>query len=336
MGLELRNPLIVGSSGLTNSVEHLKEIAQNGAGAVVLKSIFEEQIKLETEKLLKSDNQQVATWKTAFDNIVGENDFMYEEALSYIGNFAKEHTLTDYLNFVSEAKKAIDIPLIASIHCVSQYDWQYFAKRIQNAGADAIELNVYLLPSDFRHSPEQNEKVYYDIVNEVKKHITIPFALKIGYYFSSLAQSVVKLSESGVSGLVLFNRPYNPDIDIHKMELTATHIYSSADEYARTLRWIAILSGRSQCDLAASGGIHDYESIVKQLLAGAKAVQMASFFYKNGFQKIGGILKDIENWMTQHNFNTIEDFRGKLSQTNIANPAAYERVQFMKLYSKIE
>jgi len=335
MGLELKNPVVVGSSGLTNTVENIKEIAQKGAGAIVLKSLFEEQIKLETEKFLQSDDANVKQWTSAFDNIVNNQDHFYAEALEYISNYAKEHTLNDYLKFIADAKKAVNIPIIASINCVSAYDWQYFAKRIQEAGVDALELNVYLLPSDFRRNSMDNEKVYFDIISEVKKFVTIPVALKVGYYFSSLAQTVQKLSETGIASLVLFNRPYNPDIDIKKLEITAKHLLSSPDEYARTLRWIGILAGRVQCDIAASTGVHDYESVVKQLLAGATVVQLASTLYKHGFNRISEILVEMEAWMQSHNFSSIDEFRGKLSMANLENPAAFERVQFMKLYSQI-
>ncbi len=336
MGLELRNPLIVGSSGLTNSVANIKEIAKKGAGAVVLKSLFEEQIQHETEKFIEGNANPVAHWNQAFDNIISKRAHSYDEAFDYISNYAKEHTLNEYLKFVEEAKKSVDIPIIASINCVSQYDWQYFAKKIQNAGADALELNVYILPSDFNRSIEENETIYYDIIKEVKKYVSIPVSLKLGYYFSSLAQSITKLSESGIDALVLFNRPYTPDINIYNFELTTSNIYSSANEYAQVLRWIAILSDRLKCNIAASSGIHNHESAIKQLLAGANVFQIASVLYRNGFDEISHILTNMEVWMKSNDFKTIDDFRGKLSMKNVKNPAAYERVQFMKLYSKIE
>ena len=335
LGLQLKNPLIIGSSGLTSSIENLKTIASMGAGAVVLKSIFEEQIKFETEKLINSDDPTIKSWQDAFNGIVGKNEYYHDEAFEYITNYAKEHSLKHYLTLVSEAKKAIDIPVIASIHCSTQYDWQYFAKRIQEAGADAIELNVYLLPSNFEKSSNEIEQVYFDIIKEVKKFITIPFSLKIGYYFSSLAQTALKLSETGIAGLTLFNRPYNPDIDINTLEVSSSNMYSSDLEYSHSLRWVALLAGKLKCNIAASTGIHNSETIIKQLLAGADAVQMVSLFYEKHFDVLPGILKDIENWMTKHNFKSINDFKGKLSHTNVHNPAAYERVQFIRLYSNI-
>jgi dihydroorotate dehydrogenase (fumarate) len=339
LGLTLKNPIIVGSSGLTSSIENLKTIAHLGAGAVILKSIFEEQIKFETDKFLKSDNAEMKSWQETFQGIVSKTEFYYEEAYQYLTSYAKEHTLNQYLALISDAKKAIGIPVIASINCSTQYDWQYFAKRIQEAGADAIELNVYLLPSDFERSGTENEKVYFDIISEVRKFVTIPFSLKIGYYFSSLAQTALKLSESGISGLTLFNRPYNPDIDIENLQASSSNMFSNDMEYSHSLRWVALLSGKLKCDIAASTGIHNHETVIKQLLAGADAVQLVSVFYRHHghhFDVLPEIIKGLESWMVQHNFNSVSDFKGMLSRKNIHNPATYERVQFLRLFSSIE
>ncbi len=336
MGLKLKSPVIAGSSGLMNSIDNLKQLEAAGAGAVVLKSVFEEQILLETQSYMNSGDKDAQQWSTAFQGIVDSQAHHYDEALQYITNFAKEHTLDQYLSFITEAKKTLGIPVIASIHCVSKYDWSYFARRIQNAGADALELNVYVLPSDFNRTGTENEQIYFDVVEEVRKQVTIPVSLKIGYYFSSLVNTVQKLSETGVAALVMFNRPYNPDIDINTLKLTSNYLLSNPEEYARTLRWVAILSGKLKCDIAASSGIHSFEPIVKQLLAGATVIQVASAIYKFGPDHIKGLVSGLDGWMDEHKFAHISDFRGMLSQQNIENPAAYERVQFMKLYSKIE
>ena len=198
LGLDLRNPIVIGSSGMTSTIEHLKELYNKGAGAVVLKSIFEEQIRVEMEDFIQSDAPQAKPWKETFDGIIDQTEFYYDEAHEYLTHYAKEHSLNQYLKLISDAKKSINIPVIASINCATQHYWQYFAKKIQDAGADAIELNVYLLPSNFDKSGDDNAKVYFDIINEVKKFITIPISLKIGYYFSSLAQTAMKLSETGI------------------------------------------------------------------------------------------------------------------------------------------
>jgi dihydroorotate dehydrogenase (fumarate) len=336
MGLKLKNPLIVGSCGLTNSVKNIKEFAEKGAGAVVLKSLFEEQIRIETALFMNSDHEKMKEWNTTFDSIVGQSPYSYDEAISYINDFAKEHTLKDYLAFVAEVKKAVDIPIIASINCVSKYDWTYFAKRIQEAGADALELNVYVLPSDVETTGQQNEQIYFEIISEVKKHVSIPVALKVGSYFSGLANTMKNLSAAGPDALVLFNKPYNPDIDIHKLEVSASDIFSSGHEYLKSLRWIATLSGNILCNLAASTGILDAETAIKQLLAGANAFQIASAVYKHGADVIPTILSGIESWMQEKNFATVAEFKGKLSKSNIEHPIAYDRVQFMKHYAKIE
>ena len=336
MGLNLRNPLIAGSSGLTNSIDHIKELADKGIGAIVLKSVFEEQIHQDTEKNIEKEEGGIKTYTQAQDIYVNRRIYDYDEAYSYIYDYAKKHTLNKYLHFVESVKKEVNVPIIASVHCVSNYDWHSFARQIQDAGADAIELNIYVLPSDFRRNASDNEKLYYEIYSQVKQYVKIPISIKLGYYFSALAQSIESLSKTGVDALVLFNRPYNPDIDIEKMAFITSNIYSSETEYARTLRWISILSGHVQCDLAAASGIHNYENVVKQLLAGATAVQLVSTLYKNHFDIIPDILSKTEAWMERHQYSTIDDFRGKLSSKNLENPAAVERVQFMKLYAGIE
>jgi len=339
LGLQLKNPVIVGSSGLTSSIANLKTIAQMGAGAVVLKSIFEEQIKFEADKFLKSDNPGLKSWNEAFQGIVNKTEFYYDEAFDYLTSYAKEHTLNQYLTLISDAKKNIDIPVIASINCSTQYDWQYFARRIQEAGADALELNVYLLPSDFEKNGIDNENVYFDIIKEVKKYVTIPVSLKTGYYFSSVAQTLLRLSETGISGLTLFNRPYNPDIDIETLQVNASNMFSSESEYSHSLRWVALMSGKIKCDIAASTGIHNSETIIKQLLAGADAIHMVSVFYKNHlhhFDVLPEIIKGLETWMKEHKYNNISEFKGLLSRKNVHNPASYERVQFLRLFSSIE
>jgi dihydroorotate dehydrogenase (fumarate) len=336
LDLKLKNPLIVGSSGLTSSIHNLKTIAQMGAGAVVLKSIFEEQIKFEADKFIKSDDPQIQSWNEAFQGIVSKTEFYYEEAFDYLTSYAKEHTLNNYLSLISEAKKEIAIPVIASINCSTQYDWQYFARRIQEAGADALELNVYVLPSDFDKSGTENENIYFNIIQEVRKFISIPISLKIGYYFSSLAQTALKLSETGIAGLTLFNRPYNPDIDLVNLQVDAKNMFSTETEYSHTLRWVALLSGKLSCDIAASTGIHNHETVIKQLLAGADSVHMVSVFYKHHFDILPQIINGIEKWMTVHNFKSISEFKGLLSRKNIHNPAAYERVQFLRLFSSVE
>jgi dihydroorotate dehydrogenase (fumarate) len=336
LGLKLNNPLIAGSCGLTNNIDSIREIADKGVGAIVVKSIFEEQINVDTEKVIKNEEGNVKLLTRASDLMIGRRVHDYDEAYSYIFDFARRNTLDKYLNFVSKAKKAINIPLIASINCVSNNDWHSFAKKIEETGVDALELNIYILPSDWRRNGADNENIYFDIIREIRNYVNLPISVKIGYYFSALSQSVQKLSQSGVKGIVLFNRPYNTDFDVEKMEVSHGSIYSNESEYNHTLRWISILSGNVDCDLSASTGIHNWEAFVKQLLAGAKTVQIASALYKEGMDVIPAILRGTTDWMNRHGFENIDAFRGKLSKSKLENPAAIERVQFMRLYSGIE
>jgi len=335
LGLTLQNPVIIGSSGITNSVDNIIKMEENNAGAVVLKSIFEEQIMHETQKLIGINNDSMQPMMNGYKDIMQHRSYDYAEAFEYLSNFAKEHTLNDYLRFISEIKKVVKIPIIASINCAFTYDWHFFAKRIQEAGADAIELNIYVLPSDPKKTGKENEDVYLNIIQDVRQYVTIPVSIKISYYFSGLSNKLIELSKSGIAGMVLFNRPYSPDINIEEFKITADQIYSNPSEFTHTLRWVAILAGRLNCDIAAATGIHNDETVIKQLLAGANAVQITSAVYANGIQYINSIISGLENWMNKHNFKTIDDFRGKMSQAKLENPAAYERVQFMKLYSNI-
>jgi dihydroorotate dehydrogenase (fumarate) len=320
LGLKLKNPIIVGSSGLTNSVDNVIEIEKNGAGAVVLKSLFEEQI-LEASK------------KTFED---GDMANYYPEAQDYIHNYTKENDINIYLNLIKDCKKSVEIPIIASINCFSDSDWMDFARRIEKAGADALELNVFILPSDMEKNGIENEKAYLDIANKITSIVQIPVALKLSYYFSSLAKSLVTLSWTKIKGLVLFNRFFSPDIDIDHLEIKSSNVFSTPSDLSISLRWVAMLSNNVHCDIAASTGIHDGKAVIKQLLAGAKAVQIASVLYKKGFKEIGLMLEEIKAWMEKMEFDTIEEFRGKMSFENTRNPAAWERVQFMKYFSGIE
>lgn len=336
LGMKLKNPVIIGSSGMTGTVAGVKHAAESGASAVVLKSIFEEQILQEMDSYLHDSGSDAGnSFHKGYQSVLHDREYDYEEAYSYLQDHAKNLTLSKYLAFVEEAKKSVDIPVIASINCTTAYDWHYFARRIEEAGADALELNVFVLPSNTMKNSAENEKVYFDIVEAVLRQVNIPVALKIGFYFSGLATSAIELSKSGIGGLVLFNRPFHPDIDINKLEVNSKYLLSDPSEYSHVLRWIALLSGRVECPLVATTGVHTYDSAVKQLLAGATAVQVVSAMYRHGYTVVGEIVDGISKWMDEKGFATINDFRGKLNQQSIKNPAEFERVQFMKLYSEI-
>ena len=320
LGLQLANPIIVGSSGLTNSADAIAKCAEAGAGAVVVKSIFEEQIAAEVMEAVDASHDSM--W--------------HPEAAEYIGNYGRENAVGAFLETIADAKRRVDIPVIASVHCVSAGRWTEFAGRMQKAGADAIELNVFVLPSDPRRSGADNEQVPVDVVRAVKANAQVPVAAKVGFYYSSLVRALGAIADAGADGLVLFNRFYSPDFDLDALEIKPAPITSTPDEHTTALRWISILAGRVGCDLAASTGIHDGAAVVKQLLAGARAVQVASALYKHGVEHIGPMLKDIEAFMDAKGFGCLDDFRGKLSQKTSANPAVYDRVQFMKTSVGIE
>jgi len=320
MGFKLKNPIIAGSSGLTKSLENIKLLERSGAAAVVLKSLFEEQIMHEINKVY-SESHKI---------------FSYPEAEDYISNYSKDKDVGEYLQLISDAKKSVSIPVIASINCVTASEWTHFAKLIENAGADALELNIFILPSDPMREGAQNEQIYFDIVTEIMKQVSIPVAVKMSYYFSGLAKMALKLSWTGIAGMVLFNRFFSPDINIESFEVTSGNVFSAKDELSTSLRWVAMLSDRLHCDIAASTGIYNGESVIKQMLAGAKAVQIASVLYKNGFSAIGEMVGFIDKWMYRQHFERTGDFVGKMSLKAAENPAAYERVQFMKHFSGIE
>ena len=314
MGLDLKNPVIAGSSGLTATVEKVKECAAAGAGAVVLKSIFEEQIVAE-----------VAGIKAA-----SGSSYWHPEAEQYIQEYGRHHAAESYVDLIKGVKDAVDVPVIASVHCVSAGAWIEFTHKVELAGADGLELNVYVLPSDPKRDGRQNEQVYFDVVNAVKSVSSLPLALKIGSSFSSLSRTAVDLSRTTLDALVLFNRFYRFDFDIEKLKLVPAPYLSSPDEMTRPLRWISILAGQVECDLAATTGVHDGAGVVKQLLAGAAAVQVCSALYKHGIGHLGSMLAELTDWMDRHGYSSLDDFRGKMSQDSSKDPAAYERVQFMK------
>lgn len=316
LGLKLRNPIIAGSSGLSNTVKGVKEFEEKGAGAVVLKSIFEEEILYEYQDILKEANEQ-------------QLDL---DQFDYYDYHIKGEKLDKYTHLIADSKRSVSIPVIASINCVYSHEWTAYAKQLEAAGADALELNMFFLPSEFDRTTAEKEKVYFQIIEKIKKVVTIPIALKISYYFSNLGPMIQQLSESGIAGLVLFNRFYSPDFDIDKLEVVSSNVFSNPSDLSISLRWIAIMAERVNCSLAASTGVHDGAALIKQILAGADAVQVVSALYNNGKDHIGTMLASLEDWMAQKEFNRLSDFRGKMSQARSSNPALYERVQFMKYF----
>jgi len=282
MGLKLNNPIVVASCSLTSTSEGVRRCAAAGAGAVVLKSLFEEQIRIEAGDLEKY------LWLSG-----------HPEALDYIRNMGMELGPREYLSLIKAAK-------------------------------NALELNISAMPSNLDRSDEEIADVYFRILGEVKKCVEIPIAVKIGPYFTSMSRMADELSERGAAALVLFNRFYQLDIDTEKLELAPGYRFSSPEEMNISLRWISLLAGRVNCDLAASTGIHDGASVIKQLLAGASVAQLCSTLYINKLEQIGRILEHVENWMGNHGFDSVDQVRGKLSQMQSETPESYERLQYIK------
>ena len=321
MGLTLKNPIIAASSGLSGTIDGIKKLEKDGAAAIVLKSLFEEEILLETRAELEKAEESSMIYSDL------------SETLDYIDMHIREDRLNEYLDLIRAAKKDVLVPIIASINCVSYEDWVHFTSRIEEAGADAIELNIFLNPADFTN--KEFEKVYFTIIEKVRSQVSIPISIKISKYFTRLGLTAKALAETGIAGMVLFNKFFTPDIDIDTMELGSGKLYSKPEDHLDTLRWIAILSNNIQCDLAASTGIHSGNDVIKMLLAGAKATQVASTLYLNGTDQISRMIFQIESWMDKHNFNSVNQFIGRVSRQYADHPAAFERMQFMKTFSQI-
>ncbi len=319
LGFTLKNPIIVGSCGYTYSVKDIKTLVENGASAIVLKSIFEEEIVWEMETNL-AQMQKPMTF--------------YPEMYDYFDLETLEDSVTKYLNLISDSKKEVNVPVIASVNCVSSHEWVPFARRIEEAGADALELNIFIMPSDLNRTSQDNEKMYFDIIDSVLSVVKIPVAVKLSYYFTNLASMIKQISEMGIKGIVLFNRFFEPDFDLDTLTVVPTNVLSTPSDLGKSLRWIAIMSERVKCDLCSSTGVHDGKAVIKQILAGAKAVQIASVIYKKGSKVIGEMLDEIRNWMKEKEFTSLDEFRGRLSQSRSLNPAVYERAQFMHYFSE--
>lgn len=314
LGLQLKNPLVVSSSKLTGDLNNIKACHKAGAGAVVLKSIFEEQIIAQlAEKTRKQDFY-----------------FWFPEAEDFIANISKGPVLDDFLKLIEESRRETDIPVIASVSCISHSEWVHFASKIEAAGAHALELNIALFPNDRQLSGEAIEEEYITIVREVKKRVNIPVSVKIGPFFTNMMSMAWRLNEAGAQGLVLFNRFYNPDLDIETAKVVADKVFSSPEEKSLSMRWIALLRSRQfPADLAASTGIHDSNGVVKQLLAGATVTQLCTTLYLNGIPYLADIHQGLMDWMKKKGYKSLADFRGKVSMHR-ENSTGFERLQYMK------
>ncbi|MGI6394334.1 MAG: dihydroorotate dehydrogenase-like protein [bacterium] len=320
LGLELSSPVIVGSSGLTSSLENLKKIEAAGAGAVVLKSLFEEQIIEERIKSVATDSYM----------------FQHPESMEYISQMSMNFGPDSYLSLIREAKKELSIPIIASVNCVTEEYWIEFAKKIEAAGADAMELNISHVAHDVEKSADLVTDDHLSIFRAVKEAIGIPVSIKMGQNFTNVARMVKLFENFGAEGVVLFNRFYQVDIDIEKLKLIPGQVRSSKHDITETIRWVSIISGKTKLSIAGSRGVFDGKDAVKMLLAGADAVQTVSSIYQNGIDYIAKMNFEIKEWMERKNFNSLNDFKGILNQKNIADPENWERQQYIKAIVGIE
>lgn len=319
LGLPVSSPVIVGSCGLTSSVDSIMKLVQNGAGAVVLKSVFEEEILLDYENNVMPNIGSM------------QNDL---EFFDYYDYQIKHEVIDKYVTLIENVKQNVKVPVIASINCIASNEWVNFAKKLEEAGADALELNILKLPFDNHRDSAQIEAVYLHIIEKVKERISIPLAVKIGSSFTNLGSFIQRLAVSGVKGIVLFNRFYPIDFDIQREEAVSGAVYSFSADYLLSLRWISIMSNRVDCELIASTGVHSAETAIKMLLAGASSFQVVSGVYKNGPDFIQQLNSGIESWMDNKGYHTIDEFKGNLSQSSADRPEIFERVQFMRYFSE--
>lgn len=319
LGLELQSPVILSSSGLSKKNDNLIIAEQNGVGAIVLKSLFEEQIIFESNKTI-------------------QQSIDYPEAQDYISNYVKHNTIDNYLELIKTAKKTVKVPIIASINCATDSEWEDFTVKIEDSGADALELNINIPFFNADIPSSKIEEQYYQIVEHVRKKTKLPIAVKISRNFTNLPYFIKQMSFRGVKTFVLFNRFFEPLIDIDKLDMKASTALSYENDIKNTLRYVAIVKGLlpDDIEISASTGIHTAEGAIMQLLAGASTVQLCSVLYKKGVKEIGTIVKGIEEWMNKNNYNSIDEFRSKLSYKNISDPKVYERFQFIKHISNIE
>ncbi|MBE9225044.1 dihydroorotate dehydrogenase-like protein [Phormidium sp. LEGE 05292] len=317
LGLTLRSPIVPSAAApLTENVDNIKKMEDAGAGAVVLHSLFEEQIRQERQEL---------------DHHLTYHSESFAEALTYFPEPEIFHVGTEeYLNHIHRAKQMVDIPIIASLNGSTIGGWVDFASQIQQAGADALELNIYYVPTDFNMTGAQVEQNYIDIVRAVTSTVNIPVAVKLSPFFSNMAYMAKRLEEAGANGLVLFNRFYQPDIDIEDLEVRPNILLSTPQAMRLPMRWIAILYGRVRPEFAATGGIHKGQEAIKMLMAGAKITQICSVLMRHGIAHIRDIENEMKHWMVEHEYESVQQMIGSMSQINCPDESAFERAQYMR------
>lgn len=316
LGLELKNPIVASSSPVTYTVEGIKKLADAGAGAVVMHSLFEEQITMEGQHL---------------DYYLTSGTETSAEAVSYFPEAADYKVGPEgYLDLIKQGKQLVDIPIIGSLNGVSTGGWVDYASKIQQAGADALELNLYYLPTDPSITSSEIEQVYLDVLNDVKKAVNIPVAMKLSPFFSATPWVIRRFAEAGADGLVMFNRFYQPDLDLEALEVVPDLKLSKSYEMRLALRWVAILSGKVKADLALTTGVHSGLDALKALMAGAKVAMVASEILENGPVRITEMLQEMTDWLTEHDYESAAQCIGSMSQQHVAEPAAFARANYLK------
>ncbi len=317
LGMKLKHPVVPSASPLSDSLDKIKRLEDAGASAVVMYSLFEEQIVGESHLL---------------DHYLSYGAESFAEALDYFPEMDSYNVGPHaYLDLIRRAKESVQIPIIGSLNGVSTGGWVEYARMIEEAGANALELNIYYIPTDPALTGAEVEQMYLDVVHDVKANISIPLAVKVGPFFSSFANMAMKLAKAGADGLVIFNRFYQPDFDLERLEVVPNLTLSSAWELRTPLRWVSILYGRVPVDFAVTRGVHSYEDVLKGVMAGANVTMMASELLRNGIQRIGLIVQEVAHWLEEHEYDSLAQARGSMSQQNVAEPAAFERANYMKV-----
>ncbi len=317
LGMTLKNPVVASSSPLSHTIDSIRRLEDAGAAAVVMYSLFEEQIGFDSYYI---------------DYHLTQGIDSYAESISYFPDMQSYNVGPDeYMNLIRRAKDAVDIPIIGSLNGASVGGWTDYAALIEEAGADALELNVYYLPANPEVTGIEVETLYLDILSAVRQAVTIPLAVKLSPFFSSIANMSGRLADHGADGLVLFNRFYQPDFDLENLEVAPRLVLSNSNELRLPLRWVAILYGRLSVDFAITSGIHTSQDVIKGLMAGANVTMMASELLQNGVRRIGQVLNELVAWLTEHEYQSVMQMIGAMSQKHCAEPAAFERANYMKM-----
>jgi dihydroorotate dehydrogenase (fumarate) len=322
LGLILKNPIVASSSPLSHTVDSIQRLEDAGASAVVMYSLFEEQI----------------TFNSLYvDHYLRNNTNSFAEAANYFPEMDSYNVWPDeYLNLIRSAKERVDIPIIGSLNGVSPGGWTNYAGLIEDAGADALELNVYYVPTDAEVTGREIEDMYVDLLRQVKGSVTIPVAVKLSPFFSSMSNMAKRLVSDGADGLVFFNRFYQPDFDLENLAVAPRLVLSNSNELRLPLRWVAILYGRVLADMAITTGVHTSEDVLKGLMAGAKVTMMASELLQNGVRRIKEVLREIEAWMDEREYASVAQMIGSMSQQHCAEPAAFERANYMRILDSFQ